>query len=163
MFEARNSRWRLALMALLGAGFVTIGVWLVGGLGLDHPDGIEVTVIGWVSIAFFGACAIAALLRMRDAGVVMRVDDRGIWWKQLSDAIIPWSEIEAVGVVTIHHQKMLGLAVPDPARYRRKAIKDRLAATNEALTGYPLCLTVAGTDRSFADLLDAVTRHMARP
>ena len=160
MFEARNSRWRLALLALLSAAFVALGLWMIGTFGSDHPDGIKATIFGWLAILFFGACAIAALLRMRDDGVVLRVDERGIWWKQMSAATIPWSEIDEVGVVTIHRQKMLGLAVRDPGRYRSKTIQGRLSRANDALIGYPLCLTVAGTDRSFADLLDAVRQRM---
>ena len=159
-FEARNSRWRLALLALLALGFVAAGLWLIGAFGPDHPTGVKATVFGWLSILFFGACGIVVLFRMRDTDVVLRVDAHGIWWKQLSDSIIPWHEIAEVGIVTMHRQKMLGLMVADPARYRGRTLQGRLSGANQALTGYPICLTVTGTDRAFAELVAAVEQHM---
>lgn len=158
-FEARNSRWRLALLTLLSVGFVALGLWMIGAFGPDHPQGIKPLVFGWLAIVFFGACGVAGLIRMRNTDVIMRVDPHGIWWKQMSEHTLPWDEIVEVGIVTIHRQKMLGLKVAEPDRYRSKTVSGWLSGANETLTGYPLCLTVTGTDRSFAELLDAVERY----
>ena len=158
MFEARNSRWRLALMFLGCAAFVAIGLWMVGAFGADHPQGLMAILSGWLCTLFFAVCGVIALMRMRDADVVMRIDARGIWWKQWSDSVIPWSNISGVGIVTMHRQKMLGVALHDRSASRASTLLGRLASANEALVGYPVSLNVTGTDRSFDDLVEAVER-----
>jgi hypothetical protein len=160
MFEAYNSRWRLGMMALGCAGFVVAGLWLVGAFGPDHPYGLKASVAGWASIPLFGFCAILALRRMGQRGPVIRIDDVGILYTHWSrERIIPWDAIDRMGVVQIRRQKMLGIALSQREMTQPKTLSGRLGAANAALTGFPICLTTAGTDRSFDDLLAAVDRY----
>ena len=161
MFEARNSPWRLLLLSLASFGFVVLGLWMLGVFAADHPTGLKATIVGWIATPFFAVCGLIALVRTADRGVVMRIDGRGIWWKQWTRDAVPWAAIQRVGVVTVRRQQFIGLALdPSYPMPSRGALRDKLAKANEAIVGFPLCLTVTGTDRRFRDLLEAVERYM---
>jgi hypothetical protein len=125
--------------------------------------GFEETVFGWLGILFFGPCAVVLARRSFDKGAVLRVDAAGVWSKQVSDATISWAEIVKVHYWTMQRQRMIGLEVAEPARYRAKGLAGRLSGANRALTGVDaFWLNVTGTDAKFDDLAQAIA-HYHRP
>lgn len=157
IFEAKSSPWRLRLLTLLSCGFVAMGVWMVGGFGIDRPVDLKATLIGWSSIAFFGPCAFVIARRSLAVGIVVRADADGIWMKDVPGSPIPWREIVATHEFKTSGQKMLGLELRDPSRYRMAGLQGRLAGANRALTGVDaLWLTMTGTDRTYDELATAI-------
>ena len=160
-FEARNSPGKKALAVLGSVAFVALGLWLVGAFGPDHPTGVKATLGGWACIIFFGGLGLMGARAMFDRSVVLRIDRSGIWSKGFSEATVPWSAITEMSSVKIERQKYVGLGLADPDRYPRKGVARLASATNAMTMGYPMMIGVAGTDRSFAELEDAIARHLS--
>jgi len=93
-FEAKASRWRVLLLLVGALGFVAIGIWL---LRLDAPT-TKRTLVAWAAIIIFGAFFLIGLPRLFQQGVVLRIDARGVWWRQWSDQTIAWSAIERISM-----------------------------------------------------------------
>lgn len=158
-FEARYSIWRLSLLALGAVAFVIGGMWIVGVFGPDHPRGMIAAIVGWASIAFFGACAIVILQRLFDRRVIIRIDASGVRNLGWSGDTILWRDIADVHALQIQRQEMLGLELRDRALYPSRSILGRLAGANRAMTGIDaIWLSVTGMNRSFGELADAVAR-----
>ncbi len=116
--------------------------------------------MGGVGITFFGPCAVVLLKRSFNSGVVLRIDEAGVWAKGVPNAPIPWSEILETHDYAASGQRMLGIEPRDPSRYRAQGLVGRLAGANRALTGVDaVWLTTTGTDRTHAELVEAVARH----
>ena len=158
VFEARNSPWRMIGLALLSCGFVVLGAWLAGFFGPSPgDDSVKALAVGWTCMIFFGACGLVALPRIGNRDVVMRLDRNGVWWRQWSDDVIPWSQVVGMKPLTINRQKMLGLKLANPAMFPSTRLLGRLAAANR-MFGADIYLTTTGTDRSHADMEQAVMR-----
>lgn len=153
-FEAHASRWRLILLLAGSLGFVALGVFL---LTIDPPS-TKRTLVGWAAIVVFGAFFLIGLPRLKDQGAVIRVDQRGIWWKRWSGDTIPWSAIERISVGEIRGQRFACLFLRDPRAYPSSTFVGKLAAANKAMGFGDVALTASSTDKSFADLMAAIER-----
>ena len=69
-FVAYNSRWRICLRFLGAIGFVAGGMWMVGAFGevpsSPRYSGGSAVFIGWLSIVFFGLCAVGIAKKFFD-------------------------------------------------------------------------------------------------
>lgn len=93
---ARVSKARTGLLVAGAICFVIAGY----ALAVD-PAGISastrapmnnptvVAVFGWLTILFFGACAVVGARQLFRTEPVMEVDARGIRWRRWSDQVIP--------------------------------------------------------------------------
>lgn len=155
-FVARNAPVRVLLLAALAAGFVAIGLWIVGAFGPAPDDAPRWA--GWLSIAFFGPGCVLILARLFQPSEQLRIDRDGIRWRQWSDDLIPWSAVRAIEQASVHNQKFLCLRLDQPERYRSTQLLGRLGGANRALGFGDIAISVTGTDRSFDDLVRAVGR-----
>lgn len=153
-FEARASRWRLVLLLAGSLGFVALGIFL---LTIDPPD-LKRTLAGVAGIVVFGAFFLIGLARVRDQGVEIRVDQRGIWWKRWSDDTIPWSAIERITVGEIRGQRFACLFLRYAGAYRSATLMGKLASANKAMGFGDIAINTGSTDASFADLMAAIDR-----
>jgi hypothetical protein len=158
-FEARNSRWRLALLLMGALAFVAVGIWMAGLFGVPPEPGEA--WIGWVCVLFFGFCAIIAVRRMADDEVQLRVSGQGVMARQWSDQTIPWSEITDVSVWTYRRQKSIILHLRDPAKFPGSGLAGRLQSANRAMTGGDVAISLAGTDGKFDDAVQTIGQFMA--
>jgi hypothetical protein len=156
-FVARNSRWRLALLIALGAGFVVTGFWMTGGFGA--PPRPAIAWFGWVAIVFFGACSLALAVRFFDRSDQVRISSAGVYSRQWSEDTIPWSEIRDVSIWQFQRERTIVLHLRDPQMFPSRKLLGRLAGANRALTGGDVSISLTGTDRSFDDALAAIGRH----
>lgn len=157
-FVARNNAARLLLMAAASLGFVAAGLWIAGVFGPPPRPGRE--WIGWVAILFFGAAGVAILRRAVDGGELIVVDRHGIFWRPQGDAPIPWTAIRALGTGTVRRQRFICLHLHDPDAWPPRR-RNPLGALNRGLGFGDIAISATGTDRSFADLQEAVDRHAA--
>lgn len=151
------------IVVILGCiAFVAVGLWFIGAFGSDHPDDTGATVIGWFSIIVFGLFGLEAARRLTDRAPIMRVDDAGVWWKPVSTLVVPWAAITDFGIIEVHGQQMVGLGVERFDELGLGRMAALTAKANSATVGFPLCLNIAGTDRSFTELVEAVVNFHER-
>ena len=164
-FVAHWSPWRIALIDLGAAGFVGLGLMMVGAFGPIHPHRGPpwmFHIIGWASILFFGLCLIVATKRSLAGGSACVIDSRGISEGRISPDPIPWRVISNVRVVTISSgwpkpgQRMVGFDIAADYAQRFGPVRRRLIAMNRRAFGFSAALSPVGTDRSLDDLVTAV-------
>jgi hypothetical protein len=161
-FVAYNSRWRLALLLFGAVCFVLAGLWMGGIFGPPphsgrYPDG-EILVVGWLSVFFFGLCALAIVKKFFDPSEQLRIGPLGVRSRSWSEETIPWSEITNVTIWRYGRQKMIVLHLRNPDRFPGRGLAGMLAAANRKLTGGDITLNLTSTDRSVADTLSAIQR-----
>lgn len=168
-FVAYHSRWRLALLILLAAGFVLAGLW-IGGVFGDPPvsrryPAIVVRSIGWFSVVFFGLCGLVAVRRFFDPSVQLEIDSRGIRSRSWPDRILPWSEIADVTTWTLKRQKTIVLRLRHPERFPAQGTAVLFSSANRMITGGDVSISLTGTNRSYDDAMSAIAyfRNQAEP
>ena len=155
-FEANLSRFRVALMLAGAVGFVVAGLWLVGAFGPPPSTSLKATVAGWAGIGFFGLCAIVLARRLFQAGVEIRVDSDGIYWRRWSDQTTPWNAIARISTGEIRRQRFVCLFLVDPRAFPSQGIAGKLAGANAAMGFGDIALSATGTDKSFDQLMAAI-------
>lgn len=108
--EIRPRRIRNAALLVLGAGaFVAAGVWVI-------LYSLYLLPVGLLSIGFFGAVAIIALppLLRRRVSLVLTPASLELVYPQ-GTARISWLQIEAIGLVNLGRQKLVGLRLRNPS------------------------------------------------
>ena len=162
-FVAYPSRWRRALLALLGLGFVTLGLWMVGSFGPVPTSSrypyTETLIIGWACLIFFGLCTIAIVSKLFETGEQLRIDAEGIRYSQWSHTTIPWSEISDVARWSYRRSKFIVLHLRHPSSFPGKGLAAFMAGANRKLTGGDICISLAGTDRRYDEAMLAIDRY----
>lgn len=165
-FSAHYSRWRLALIFLSAVGFVAIGLQLAGVFGeptslaqeprrrrLSHD---ETVLIGWLTVLFFGYCGIKIGAKFFDESVQLQVGRAGIRWIPWSAQLIPWSEIRDVTTWRYKGQATIVLHLRQADRFPGRGLAAKLSAANRKLTGGDISISLAGTNRSYSDAMEAI-------
>ncbi|MBA2935107.1 hypothetical protein HZF05_13485 [Sphingomonas sp. CGMCC 1.13654] len=162
-FVAYPSPWRRALLTMIAAGFVALGLWMIGAFGpppTSHRYSESETIaIGWASVLFFGLCGIVGVAKIFDTNEQLRINAAGIRYAGWSSKTIPWHEIIDVTEWTYRRQKVIVLHLRNPALYPGRGTAGLLASANRKLTGGDVAITLTGTDRSFNDAMSAVARY----
>ena len=156
-FVARPSLARLALFFVLALAFVAGGAWVAGLFGPAPRPGRE--WVGWIAMAFFGLGAIVILGRFFDGNDQIVVDDRGLYWRQWSTDLIPWSQIVDVREASVRNQRFLCIHLRDPERYSAMTLLGKLGMSSKAMGFGDIAINAVGTDKSFDALKDAVLAH----
>ncbi len=165
-FVALQSRWRLVLLLLVAMAFVWAGLLMIGAFGppltSNRASPEFVTIFGWIAIVFFGLCAIVIAKRLVEGGEALRIGRTGISFAAWSDQTIPWSEITDISEWSFRGQRSIILHLRDPNRFPGKGVLGFAAKANRALTGGDMAITLTGTNRSFDEAVEAITRYRAR-
>lgn len=127
-----TSRTKLALVALGGIAFVAVGMWLLG----RAQSPVLHRVIGALSVAFFGLCAVYAIWRLLRPTPALVINRDGILDNASAVAVgfLAWQDIAELREYTFNGQTFLGIVPKDvnavlqkqPA-WRRSAIRANLA------------------------------------
>jgi len=156
-FIARPSPSRILFLLVLAFGLVALGAWLAGLIGPSPDPGVE--WIGWITLLFFGLCAAAGVRRLFDPDVQIVVDASGLYWKQLGTRTIPWSEIDRIEAQEFGRDRFLCVFLKNPEKFRATGWTGALRAANRGFGFGDFGLSTAGTDRSEAELIEAIKRH----
>ena len=162
-FVAYLSKWRIALLFLLSAGFVSIGLWMAGVIGPMATSGrysaAFTSVIGWLSIIIFGFCGLVAIKRFFDIGEQLRIGSSGVQVRTWSDQTIPWTEITNVTIWRYKHHKTIILHLRDPSLYPGRGAVALMTKANRALIGGDIGISLIGSDRSFDEAMAAIDQY----
>ncbi|MFT6474898.1 MAG: hypothetical protein ACJA1G_001084 [Qipengyuania sp.] len=162
-FVAYNSRWRLAAIFLIAAGFVALGIWFVGGFGeapssTRRPAAYGIA-IGWLCILFFGLCGLAIVKKFFDDHPQLQIGPSGIRWCPWSDDIIPWSEITDVTSWSYKGQNTIVLHLNEPSCFPGRGLTAKLRGANRMLTGGDIAISLTGTDRCYDEAMAAIASY----
>ena len=159
-FAAYNSKWRVLLLVLGSMIFVAIGLWMIGAFGpapsSGRYDSDWLAFVGWFAVLFFGLCSVLWVRRLFIASEQIRIDRTGIYSRQWSDDMIPWSEITSVTTWTYRGQDVIVIHLREPARYPGKGVAALFAPFSKAISGGDIGISLTGTNRTFKDALAAI-------
>jgi hypothetical protein len=155
-FVARPAPFRILLLLLGSLCFVALGIWFAGLLGAAPKPGRE--WVGWLSILFFGFCFILGISRLFDRSDAIVVDQDGLFWRERSDATIPWSEIQAIESRAIRRQRFICVYLKDARLYPPTTFLGRLGNASRNMGFGDIALSTTGTNRSLRELRDALQR-----
>jgi len=102
------------LIALVGGAilFVLVGVWLITGDFSHTRRGFLAVPTGWLSIVFFGLCAILGMQRLIfGPKYPVTLSSDGLVDLRLSRTLVPWRSISDIQTLTIARTSMLGLVI----------------------------------------------------
>ena len=157
-FEAKPSRIRVAGLLVLAAGFVVCALWILGAFGSAPDSGIVHRLASWVMLVLGVGAILRAVRWLFESGVIVRVDDQGIYWRRGSPQLIPWSAIAAIRPAQTRNQRFVCLDLYDPAAYSSHGVAGRLRRINQATGFGDITISMIATDRGFDDLLAAIER-----
>ncbi len=166
-FLAYNSRWRLALLFVLGVGFVLLGLMLAGAFGeissfVEEPRRRRSSpwfsaLIGWICVFFFGSSVLAIGRKFFDHKPQLHICSTGIVTIPWSDERIPWSEVIDITTWSHKRQKMIVLHLKNPDKFPGRGLAGKLAGINRILTDGDIAISMTGTNRSFDEAMAAIT------
>lgn len=165
-FEAHVSMKRMLVIALLALAFAILGMWFVNAATdisqtvrfVFFRDPFVLRVFGWVAIAIGVLGAAVAVRQLFRTGPVVEVDARGIRWLRWSDKLFPWSAITDASPRTMSGQRFLCLTLDRPQDYKSRSMTGLLAGMNKNMGFGDVAISVQGTDRSFDEFVEAVSR-----
>ena len=126
-------------LLLLGAAiFVVIGILMLLWPGLD----VEARFIGSLCLAFFGACGVYLVRRIRDPSPAIVIDESGVLDNASAAGAgrVYWAEITEARICSYRGFRFLGIYLNDPATIikRQTMAKRILMRLNHLLVGTPV-------------------------
>ena len=159
-FVAYTSRWRTTLYMVGSLAFVVGGVWMTG---VVTPPPVStragpgmVMFWGWLTVVFFGLCAIAAAKILWKNGEQLRIGRLGVRWSRWENKTIPWIEITDVTEWGYKGTRSIILHLRNPSLFPGRGIMGFLGRANRNLTGGDIGISLAGTDRKFGEAMAAI-------
>ena len=147
---------------MLSLGLAALCLWGTEAIAPPAPqssgDGFWVTFF-WLGTFGFACCALILAGRLFDSRDQIVVDHRGILWRRRSDDPIPWQAISGIEVKSTQSIPFLCLWLRDPEAYRASGPAGWSDRLNRLMGFGDVSLTTIGLDRSFDELVDAVSRH----
>ncbi|WP_340149215.1 STM3941 family protein [uncultured Sneathiella sp.] len=164
IIEIRNNR-TLALLLMLATGFFAVASILF--LNIDISDfwgslakGIETQEKGWIFVLGFLFCSalyLNAVYRLFDRRVQLRISKEGLYSRNWSRKLVPWSEIKDFELFTVRPYRTFGLF---PIRFAAVILNTTEKKKNEYLNKLfkysvpgDLAITMTGLDCSYKDIL----------
>ena len=161
------SKGKLLLLLMGAIAFVALSYWLYGVT--EEIGGwafFEVKTYAVAGMAFFGLCAIVAVIKLCDRRPGLVIDDAGLIDNSsgLSAGRIPWSDIKGFTVNTIEKQRILAIEVHDPGKYVRQAhpLKRPVVELNDKHYGSPIQISAHALAIDFDTMVKAITDAHAR-
>ena len=134
-------RARQVLSAVGAVAFVTASIWLVT---LDKPKAVVAGVLGIVVFGFFAVLAVRLILR---DGPALVIDTKGITDRSsaLAAGFVPWHQVTGLGTWEHRGQRVVCVAVADPAPVLAQAgpLARTAMKANIRLTGTPVTIATA--------------------
>ncbi|MUM15552.1 hypothetical protein FZI91_08895 [Mycobacterium sp. CBMA271] len=147
------SKLKLGLIALGAIAFVPLCIWVVT---LNDVSIVRRVIVG-VGIPLFGLCAVFALRKLFDTRPGLILGGQGFTdnASAVAAGFVPWADVTDIRVVDIKRQRMLMVAVKNPADYiaRGGAVRRYLNRANMRMTGSPIAIPASSLKIDFDDLV----------
>lgn len=156
----RQSPGKTSLLLLSSLVFVAGG--LFGTINLDPTRDLG-AYISYLTLAFFGPCAVAILIRFITLrGDVLFISPDGIRDRRLAPETIPWTAILGISTFAYQGQRILILHLdPEVEAQLRLPLLSRLTRRANAAIGLNgLCVATVGLDITFDQLLSVTRAYM---
>lgn len=164
--EIGYSRGKLVFFTLGAAAFVATGFWMIGlEKGSGRYSAEQAHLIGYLSIAFFGAIFLLALARLFKAqGTVLTLSPEGMTDVRVSCDVVPWRAIARIGTWQAYGQRImvLGLHPGEEERLRLTRMARWTRGANAKLGADGLSISVQGTTIGYNDLMAATVAYARR-
>jgi hypothetical protein len=154
-FIAKHVIWKLLLLGMAALGFVTAGWMAASGRIGDAP-----AWFGWVSILFFGPCALVIFKLVFDRRPQIIIDTQGICYRRWSDDVILWDDISRLHFFSVGRNDMMGISLIDDTKYPGRGSLKWFAPLNRGLGFEGINVALTGMDKSMAQLAVGVA-HFA--
>ena len=157
-FLARPSAARMGCLIALSVPFILFGLF-----GLLHDPTGSAGLVGVVNLLFWGSLAGLAVARLRNPKPVIRIDEEGIYSRSWSDEVIAWQDIELIEPGTVHgSMQCLVIHLHAPEKYPPSGGLGRIAGNQKKPEFGDIPLSPVGTDKSWNELKDAISRYLPR-
>lgn len=166
------SRGKNVLLLLGSLAFVAGGAWL---LSLDpeqirqHPlfaSPLLYRIVGWVSIAFFGLCAVVSAKQLIDGkpGLVLHAGGLVDNSSGVSVGAVPWSDVAGLSVYRMGGQKFMVVLVHDDDKYAGigNAMQQAARRANIGMCKSPVTITSNSLDVGFDRLQELFETYFDR-
>jgi len=176
--EIPLSKTKLLMLFLGSVAFVAGGIWFVvappimeRSLIFKHP--VMVAAVGWVSIIFFGYCAIIYFCKLFNRTPAFVVNKTGLTVNACGAAIgigtILWSDVTGITVYEDPKEcqvrfKWICLIVQNPDHYIDKQSNTKRRSTmcrSYNVCGTPIAISSSGLKISFEKLLEVLKEYYA--
>jgi len=109
--EVRPRVLRNAILTGIGCAIFSVaGLWMI-------LSGEQI-LVGLLSLAFFGGGGLYAIPRMLRRTVSLELTREGIEWRYpQGKAVVPWVDVESIGIVSLFSNKMVGIRLRSYDRY----------------------------------------------
>ncbi len=148
------------LQALVGVScFLPIVAAAAMNLVLIPGAPILLRVVGVLLILpfliWFGVAARLVFMRKP----VLEIDESGLLWRRWSETRIPWTAFDRWTVKDTLGMPFATLWLSEPRAFPAATVQGVLRLANRRLGYGDITLNAAGTDRTFAELTEALRKH----
>jgi hypothetical protein len=170
VIEIPLSKRNLAFMLLGSAGFVALGLLMVGwpeNFGTFSLSITIVRIVGTISALFFGTIGYFIGRRLLDDRMGLRIDARGITDHSsgVSVGLIEWADIQGLATRQVSTERFLVLRTDRPEKYIDRApnaIARKAMQANHRMTGSPLNISARTLQISFEELVALIEEAWAQ-
>lgn len=156
-FVAVNSRLRYAVLLLGSLCFVAGGGFIVA-----RVPGAQAW-IGWMSIVFFGGCALIGLWQLFDPRPRLVIDGHGVFDRTLGVGVIPWADIVGAELAAIQGHPFVCLELRNPEYWLGKLSpwRRKIVRLNQGLGFAALNLNLSGVAADPHRVMVLILRRLA--
>ena len=159
--EIPISRVKLIFLFLGALAFVAIGLqFVVAPKTINNPvfDPTMISIVGYVSILFFGLTAMFIFRKLFDKSPGLIIDTNGIFDNSSGFSVgqILWSDVEKISVTKINRKRLVSICLKNPQEFisrQENGFKRKLLQLNYKMSDSPLYITSNGLKISFDELL----------
>jgi len=166
--EIPLNKKRMTLMLLGSLAFVAMGCWFI-----VRPPAIEnailanpvvIRVTGFLSVLFFGLCAVTLVRKLPDSRPGLIINDQGITDNSsgVSAGLVLWEDVLEIKMTAVYKNKFIMIMVRNPEEYinrQTNLIKRKAMVLNHSSYGSPISISANGLNTNFEELYGIIRQQ----
>jgi len=171
MVEIPLSKKKLILLFLGALIFVVLGVWFITSpvtfmdTGYRNRPKLEIEIVGYACIIFFGACAIVGAYKLFDNKLGLIIDENGITDNSsgVSLGFVKWDDISGTGVKQIGRQRFLLIYIKNADHYideQSNWLKKKMIVMNYKMYKTPITISSNGLKCNFDEMVGLINKNI---
>src|SRR6478735_3332056 len=155
--EIPLSKIKMVMLLIGSVLFVAAGIWFIKNPEIFRRSPTLITIIGYLSIVFFGIGALFIVNKLFDTRPGFVIDANGIVdnSSMFSVGFIPWADITGLSIIHVNRQKLIMVKVEDVEGYIHRqpnALARRTASMSYRMYGSPVSVSAVTLKCSFEEL-----------